>query len=70
MHVFVFSDSGIESTTVLVSCGSNLVLRLIANNDDEQNDTTTGAFASLGLKQPISGVPGIGGSDTLIRSYR
>ena len=65
-HACVLSDSGIESTTVLVSCGSNLVLRSIANNDDEQNDTTTRVFSSLGLKQPISGVPGMGGSDKLI----
>ena len=46
----------------------HLVLRSIANNDDERNNTTTTASSSLGLKQSISGVPGMVGSDELIRS--
>ena len=46
----------------------HLVLRLIANNDDKQNDMTTTAFSSLGLKQSISGIPGMAGSDKLIQS--
>ena len=39
-HTCVLSDSGIESITVCISCGSNVVLRSIASNDDKWNNTT------------------------------
>ena len=51
-HACVLSDSGIKSTTVLVSCGSNVVSKLIANNDDKQNDT-----AYQAMTQKVSSNP-------------
>jgi hypothetical protein len=51
-HACVFSDSGIESMTVCISCGSNVVSRLIANNDYKRKDTTSQA-----LQQKLSSNP-------------
>ena len=47
-YTCVLSDSGIESTTALVSCGFNVVSRSIPNNENKQNNTT---FCSNSLNE-------------------
>ena len=51
-HVCVLLDSKIDSMTVLVLCGSNVVSWLIANNDNKQNKMTSQA-----LPQKVSSKP-------------
>jgi hypothetical protein len=65
-HACVFSDSRIESTTVCISCGSNVVSRSIANNDYKQKDKAFSSVSKKGFKKPILGVLEMGGSDNLI----
>ena len=58
-HACILFDSRIKSTTVLVSCGSNLVSKSIANNDNKQNNTTSQALTQRSqashLRRPWNG---------------
>ena len=51
-HACVLFNSRTELMTALISCGSNVVLKSIANNDDKQNNTT-----SQTLPQKVSSNP-------------